>query len=152
MLVVDDDPALVRVLEVGFETRDYAARVATTGATALATARLRRARRGRSSTSACPTSTASTCAATSGLRTPVPIIVLSADGAEDRKVAALDVGADDYLTKPFSMPELLARVRVALRHRRALSGVVDDELMQVGLLRIDLGGPRGDGRRPSRWT
>ena len=54
------------------------------------------------------------------LRTPSPIIVLSADGAEDRKVAALDDGADDYLTKPFSMPELLARVRVAVRHRRAL--------------------------------
>ena len=40
----------------------------------------------------------------------VPIIVLSADGADDRKVAALDAGADDYVTKPFSTPELLARV------------------------------------------
>jgi two-component system KDP operon response regulator KdpE len=72
------------------------------------------------------------------LRTLVPIIVLSADGAEDRKVAALDMGADDYLTKPFSMPELLARVRVALRHRRLLGALVDDELVQVGLLRLDL--------------
>ena len=50
-----------------------------------------------------------------------PIIVLSADGAEDRKVAALDVGADDYVTKPFSMPELMARLRVALRHRELLA-------------------------------
>jgi two-component system KDP operon response regulator KdpE len=72
------------------------------------------------------------------LRTLVPIVVLSADGAEDRKVAALDMGADDYLTKPFSMPELLARVRVALRHRRLLGALVDDELVQVGLLRLDL--------------
>ena len=49
--------------------------------------------------------------------TDVPIVVLSAEGSEDRKVLALDEGADDYVTKPFSMPELLARVRVALRHR-----------------------------------
>jgi two-component system KDP operon response regulator KdpE len=67
-----------------------------------------------------------------------PIIVLTADGAEDRKVAALDVGADDYVTKPFSIPELLARVRVALRHRRVIAGVVDDERLEVGDLRIDI--------------
>ena len=73
------------------------------------------------------------------LRSAVPIIVLSADGNEDRKIAALDVGADDYLTKPFSMPELLARVRVALRHRRALASVVDDGPVWVGSLVIDRG-------------
>ena len=49
----------------------------------------------------------------------VPIIVLSADGTEDRKIAALDGGADDYMTKPFGMGELEARLRVALRHRPA---------------------------------
>jgi two-component system KDP operon response regulator KdpE len=48
--------------------------------------------------------------------TRTPIIVLSARGRDDDKVAALDLGADDYLTKPFSVPELLARVRVAFRH------------------------------------
>ena len=48
--------------------------------------------------------------------TRVPIIVISARGREDDKVAALDAGADDYLTKPFSVNELLARMRVALRH------------------------------------
>jgi two-component system KDP operon response regulator KdpE len=47
----------------------------------------------------------------------VPIVVLSADGSEDRKVDALDEGADDYMTKPFGMRELNARLRVALRHR-----------------------------------
>jgi two-component system KDP operon response regulator KdpE len=66
-----------------------------------------------------------------------PIIVLSADGAEDRKVRALDLGADDYLTKPFSLPELLARVRVALRHRRALALVGGGDVVEVGALRID---------------
>jgi two-component system KDP operon response regulator KdpE len=50
----------------------------------------------------------------------VPIIVLSARGREDDKVEALNAGADDYLTKPFSVPELLARIRVALRHAAVL--------------------------------
>ena len=49
----------------------------------------------------------------------VPIVVLSADGSEDRKVEALDGGADDYMTKPFGMRELDARLRVALRHHEA---------------------------------
>ena len=66
----------------------------------------------------------------------VPIIVLTADGAEDRKVAALDAGADDYITKPFSTPELLARIRVALRYRR--TGHDDPEIMQVGDVVIDV--------------
>jgi len=49
-----------------------------------------------------------------------PIVVLSARGSERDKVAALDLGADDYLTKPFGVDELLARVRVALRHGRGI--------------------------------
>jgi two-component system KDP operon response regulator KdpE len=69
-----------------------------------------------------------------------PILVVTADGDEARKVAALDEGADDYVTKPFSMSELLARLRVALRHREAaLGGVASDEI-EVGDLRIDVGG------------
>jgi two-component system KDP operon response regulator KdpE len=67
----------------------------------------------------------------------VPIIVVTADGADERKVTALDEGADDYVTKPFSTPELLARIRVALRHRRA-AGMVDRTVIDVGDLRIDL--------------
>jgi two-component system KDP operon response regulator KdpE len=66
-----------------------------------------------------------------------PIIVVTADGAEDRKILALDEGADDYITKPFSMPELLARLRVALRHRRAFGPFVDDEVLEVGDVVID---------------
>jgi two-component system KDP operon response regulator KdpE len=68
--------------------------------------------------------------------TRAPIIVLSARGREEDKVSALDAGADDYLTKPFGVNELLARMRVALRH--AGSGSVDAPVLEVGPLRIDL--------------
>ena len=67
----------------------------------------------------------------------VPIIVLTAEGSDQRKVLALDEGADDYVTKPFSMPELLARVRVALRHRSRPGGP-DKAVLEVGDLRVDL--------------
>ncbi|MCB9562694.1 MAG: winged helix-turn-helix domain-containing protein [Kofleriaceae bacterium] len=66
----------------------------------------------------------------------VPIIVLSARGRELDKVAALDAGADDYLTKPFGTAELLARMRVALRHRGA-APLAADVALEVGPIRID---------------
>ncbi|MDX2263090.1 MAG: response regulator [Gemmatimonadales bacterium] len=67
----------------------------------------------------------------------VPIIVLSARGREHDKVAALDAGADDYLTKPFGVDELLARIRVALRH--AAQQASPEPVVEAGPLRIDLG-------------
>ena len=67
----------------------------------------------------------------------IPIIVISARGREQDKIAALDAGADDYLTKPFGMGELLARLRVALRHS---AGDDDGEpVFTLGDLRVDLG-------------
>ena len=70
----------------------------------------------------------------------VPIIVLSARGRDDDKVDALNAGADDYLTKPFSVPELLARVRVGLRHASAFraGGRGETSRYQVGDLVVDL--------------
>jgi len=65
----------------------------------------------------------------------VPIIVLSARGREDDKVAALDAGADDYVTKPFGMNELLARMRVALRHRHGQE--IEAPVLEFEGLRID---------------
>jgi two-component system KDP operon response regulator KdpE len=67
----------------------------------------------------------------------VPVIVLSARGQEKDKVAALDAGADDYLTKPFGVEELLARMRVALRHQLALEAG-DEPVFTLGTLRVDL--------------
>jgi two-component system KDP operon response regulator KdpE len=68
----------------------------------------------------------------------VPIIVLSADGSEGRKVEALDEGADDYMTKPFGMRELNARLRVALRHRALEDNDGQPAELVVGPLRLDL--------------
>lgn len=65
----------------------------------------------------------------------VPIIVISARGREDDKVAALDAGADDYLTKPFGVNELLARMRVAQRH--AVGAAAPEPVFELGELRID---------------
>jgi len=70
----------------------------------------------RSSTSACPTSTGVQVIRRIRAWSPMPILVLSARAQERSKVEALDAGADDYVTKPFGVGELLARVRAALRH------------------------------------
>ena len=67
-----------------------------------------------------------------------PIIILSARDQEQQKVAALDYGADDYLTKPFSTRELLARIRVALRHAARPPGAAAATSVECGDIRIDL--------------
>jgi len=67
-----------------------------------------------------------------------PIIVISARGKEQDKIAALDAGADDYLTKPFGAGELMARLRVALRHASQPADASPEPVFQVGDLRVDL--------------
>lgn len=68
----------------------------------------------------------------------MPIIVLTARGQDGDKVRALDAGADDYVTKPFSMTELLARIRVALRHRAQLGSIAQCAVLEIDGLRIDV--------------
>ena len=76
---------------------------------------------------------------------PVPIVVLSARTLEPQKIAALDAGADDYVTKPFSAPELLARVRAALR--RNARGAEQIPVVRFGALQVDLA--RREARGPA---
>jgi two-component system KDP operon response regulator KdpE len=138
VLVVDDEPPITRALSAALSARGYRADVAMTGQQALDQAALR-----------------DPAAVILDLGLPdldgievlrrirtwsqVPVIVLTAEGAEDRKVRALDDGADDYVTKPFSTPELLARLRVALRHRSTRGDDAgDDPVLVVGDLSIDL--------------
>jgi two-component system KDP operon response regulator KdpE len=68
---------------------------------------------------------------------PVPVLVLSARGREAEKVRAFDLGADDYMVKPFGMAELLARIKAALRRQRAAAAV--EPVFRVGGLEVDLG-------------
>jgi two-component system, OmpR family, KDP operon response regulator KdpE len=137
ILVVEDDTSFAKVLGTSLRTHGYRVQVAKTGELALN--RIERdppgvvlldlrlpgidgievCRRLRSWTA-------------------VPIVVLTAEGSDESKVEALDEGADDYITKPFSMPELLARIRVALRHSQARGDEVDESVLQVGDLQVDL--------------
>jgi two-component system KDP operon response regulator KdpE len=133
VLVVDDAPQMRRALRVGLEKQGYALQYASSGEEAL------------------------DCAASmppdlvlldlmlpdgSGLQvckqlrewTQVPIIILSGLGEEYIKVAALDCGADDYLTKPFGMPELLARIRAVLRRAQHEP---DIPILESGDVRLD---------------
>jgi len=72
----------------------------------------------------------------------VPIVVLSVRGREQDKVEALEAGADDYLTKPFGMEELLARMKVALRHAMNRDRGTAEPVFSVGQLRVDLAARR----------
>jgi len=135
ILVVDDEPQIPRVLRTSLSSHGYDIRVANDGETALEIMKdwtpdlvitdlsmpnmdgLELCRRLR-------------------LSTKIPIIVLSVKGEEKTKVRALDAGADDYVTKPFGIEELLARVRANLRRLPAESD--QSTLIEVGDFRIDL--------------
>jgi two-component system KDP operon response regulator KdpE len=137
VLVVDDEPPIRRFLRAALESQGYRFEEATTGQEALSQAAshppelvlldlglpdldgfevVRRLREWSA----------------------VPVIVLTARGREDDKIRALDAGADDYVTKPFATGELLARMRVALRHR-AQVGDGETSVVESGELKIDLG-------------
>ncbi len=149
VLVVDDEPGIQRALTSALEARGHHVMAATTGAEALAAA-TRRSPDVVILDLGLPDIDGIEVCRRLRQWSEVPIIVLTAEGSEHRKVEALDEGADDYVTKPFSTPELLARVRVALRHRRAPHSETEDEaVLTVGGLVVDIPGHRVivDGRR-----
>src|SRR5713226_7982631 len=135
ILVVDDEPQITRVLRTSLSSQGYDIRVANDGETALEIMKdwapdlvitdlsmpnmdgLELCRRLRT-------------------KTQIPIIVLSVRGEERAKVQALDAGADDYVTKPFGIDELLARVRASLRRAPSVEGD-QPPLIEAGDFRID---------------
>jgi two-component system KDP operon response regulator KdpE len=133
ILVVDDESQILRALQTSLQGAGYEVEVAATAEDALTSAAthppdgviLDLMLPDRSGTDVCR-----------DLRrwTNVPILVLSAVGDEHEKVAALDAGADDYVTKPFGIDELLARLRAALRRVDAVTGPV----VELGDLVVDL--------------
>jgi two-component system, OmpR family, KDP operon response regulator KdpE len=133
ILVVDDEPQILRALQTSLRGAGYEVDTATTGGEALTAAAVRPPDAvildlvlpDMSGTGVCRE-----------LRTwsTMPVIVLSVVGDEDEKVAALDAGADDYVTKPFGLDELLARLRAALRR----SETAGEPVLEIGELRIDL--------------
>ncbi|MEW1646219.1 response regulator transcription factor [Streptomyces sp. NPDC091219] len=114
VLVVEDDPQLVRALVINMQARRYGVDAAPDGATALRLAAMRQPDVVMLDLGLPDMDGVDVIKALRGW-TRVPILVLSARQASDEKVAALDAGADDYITKPFSMDELLARLRAAVR-------------------------------------
>jgi len=135
VLVIDDEPPIRKLLRMGLSTQGYEILEASNGKTAMERLannpdlvildlglpdmqglELLRMIRGRNES--------------------VPIVVLSSRGDEAGKVQALDLGADDYLTKPFGMDELLARMRAALRHQLQVHG--ERPIFKVGDLSVDL--------------
>src|SRR3954469_401976 len=137
ILVIEDEPALKKFLRITLASQDYVVLEATRGEEGIRHA---------------ATSSPDLVILDLGLPdmdgvdvarrlrewSAIPIIVVSARGREQEKVVALDAGADDYLTKPFGVGELLARVRVALRRAAAADPESTDPIFSVGPLRVDL--------------
>jgi two-component system KDP operon response regulator KdpE len=136
ILVVDDEPAIVRFLRTGLTSHGYTVLTAGTG---------------RAAREILDREEANLIVLDLGLpdmdgldliihlratKSMIPIIVLSSRGEEKSKVEALELGADDYLTKPFGMDELIARVRVAQRHQLMREG--ERPVFRVGDLVVDL--------------
>lgn len=136
ILAVDDDPAILRTLQINLRARDYDVALARDGRTALQVV-----------TESppdlilldlgLPDVDGVTVLRSLRSRSPVPVIVLSARQESDDIVEALDLGANDYVTKPFGIEELLARVRAALRDGR---GSTADRIVETDSLRLDLAG------------
>jgi two-component system, OmpR family, KDP operon response regulator KdpE len=137
VLIVDDDPDLLNVCRVGLQALGHVVSSAETGTGGLAETAISRPDVIVLDLGLPDLDGVEVC---KRIRTwsHAPIVVLSADGTEDRKVEALEAGADDYVTKPFGMRELNARLRVALRHRADREPGDGPTEFDVGPLHLDL--------------
>ncbi|MBC2908329.1 response regulator [Streptomyces cupreus] len=156
VLVVEDDPQLVRALLINMRARRYGVDAAPDGATALRLAAARQPDVVMLDLGLPDMDGVDVIRALRGW-TRVPILVLSARQASEEKVAALDAGADDYVTKPFSMDELMARLRAAVRRTETPPGAPELTLVETDGFTIDLLAKRAvrDGRdvrlTPTEW-
>src|SRR5437773_7527640 len=139
VLVVDDEPQITRVLRTVLTSQGYQVRTAAEGEAALTNFAEWRPELVITDLYMPHMDGVELCRRIRAIST-VPIIVLSVKGEERAKVEALDSGADDYVTKPFGIDELLARVRAALR--RGAGSEPDVSSFDVGDFRIDLEGRR----------
>ncbi|MBA2807936.1 response regulator [Streptomyces sp. KM273126] len=137
VLVVEDDPHLVRALVINMQARRYGVDAAPDGATALRLAAARQPDVVMLDLGLPDMDGVDVIRALRGW-TRVPILVLSARQASDEKVAALDAGADDYITKPFSMDELLARLRAAVRRTEDTPLAPETTLVETDDFTVDL--------------
>ncbi|MGW1715263.1 response regulator [Streptomyces sp. NPDC002156] len=137
VLVVEDDPQLVRALVINLRARRYGVDPAPDGTTALRLAAARQPDVVLLDLGLPDMEGVDVIRALRGW-TRVPILVLSARRASDEKVAALDAGADDYITKPFSMDELLARLRAAVRRTEDVPLTPETTLVETGDFTVDL--------------
>lgn len=137
ILIVDDEPQITRVLRTGLTTRGYEVRVAADGQSALDTFKDWHPDLAVTDL-AMPNMDGLELCRRLRLVSQVPIIVLSVKGEEKTKVEALDAGADDFVTKPFSMEELLARVRATLRRAPEPSGEDASMVLDAGDFRLDV--------------
>jgi len=138
VLVVDDEPAILRAVSRALAARGYAVRQADTGQKALDMIASEDPHAVLLDLCLPDIDGVQVCREVRAWST-VPIIVLSASWEDHRKVEALDEGANDYVTKPYSTPELLARLRAALRSSGPSRQLVDDSVFVVDDLRVDVG-------------
>lgn len=138
ILIVDDEPQITRVLRRSLTTHGYEVRVASDGLAALQTFGDWPPDLVVTDLSMPNIDGLELCRNLRAI-SPLPIIVLSVRGEESTKVQALDAGADDYVTKPFGMDELLARIRAALRREQVAKPNHNvSPILEVGDFRLDL--------------
>ncbi|MBS1722915.1 MAG: response regulator [Armatimonadetes bacterium] len=136
VLAIEDDPAIRNLLQAAFENTEFRLTEATTASEGIEAVTKKRPDLILLDLSLPDTNGIKVIETVRGW-TNVPILIVSGFGQEEAKVAALEAGADDYVTKPFGVSELIARMKVALRHAVAASAPDQDAVFESGDLKID---------------